>query len=562
MTKPRVGSLESLRVAAWVTAMAWAIGAGCSPMDTVSGTGGQGAGAAEPEVDYEGSTGAGDDELNEDLDEEEDTEDPSQPECGPESIIDESGNCIPSCFESGNWCADGGEPTECDGYAPVESYDCTTCCAIPEDEQDCPPEGCTDEVDDEDCPPDEDCAYTEACPDTVCGDDEDCDSCPIDCGACPATCGDGICSDGFESCGDCPDDCECPASCGDGLCSLGEAPDGETCENCADDCGRCVKVMTWDINAGLKKGKSNVKKTLKSIANLIALEKPDYVGLQSVDKNTKRSGEIDQALFIAKRTKMYKRFGGAFKYNGGQYGVAFLSKHPILGMAKTKMPTSNEWAKRRVLLTASLELDDFYVFFHMGVTQLARAATPRLAQATTIANDLGFEADALLVGDMFEVPDGDAVQKLQENGSMIDLWPDYSNGGLGLTTAKKRVDYVMAAYNWWNPVGEGSCAFVVRTYVKPAKGLASHRPVIAVLQRGLGGADCGNGDAGDSYDGYDGDYEEDDIGFGFDECTTDGDCAGDPIYSYCVESYCSECKTDAECTDPEYPTCNEAYECN
>ena len=542
--------------AAALALLACSFGLACKSMDPVGGSGAGGVGGVEPEVDYDGTTGSGDDELNSDLDDEDDTEDPSKPECAPDSVIDDNGDCIPSCYEDGAYCADG-DPGGCDGYDPIVSYDCTTCCAIPDDAQDCPPEGCTDDVDDEDCPPNTDCSYTDTCPDSVCEADEDCDSCPIDCGACAQGCGDGICSSG-ESCSDCPDDCECPASCGDGICTLGDAPDGETCENCKEDCGKCVKVLTWDINAGLKRGKSKVKRTLKSIGSLINLEKPDYVGLQSVDKNTKRSGNLDEAKLIAKRAKMYKRFGGAFKYNGGQYGVAFLSKHPIQGMTKTKMPTSGEWAKRRVYLTASLDLDDFYVFFHLGVAQLSRSPKSRVAQATTIAKDLGFEADALLLGDLFDVPTGDAVAALQENGTMKDLWPDYGNGGKGLTTSKKRVDYVMASLNWWNPDGDNACAFVVRTYVKPAKGLASHRPVISVLQRGLGGANCGGPDAG-------GGDEEDyggDLGSGDDTCTSDADCAGDPIYSKCIDSYCSECASNADCTDPDYPTCDDAHECS
>ena len=125
----------------------------------------------------------------------------------------------------------------------------------------------------------------------------------------------------------------------------------------------------------------------------------------------------------------------------------------------------------------------------------------------------------------------------------------------GLTTSQKRFDYVMAAFNWWNPESAGGCAFPVRSYVKPAKGLASHRPVVALLQRGLGGADCGGEPDGVEDDGSD-------LGFGYDTCSSDGDCASDPIYNLCVDGYCSECKTDADCTDPDYPICNEAFECN
>ena len=119
------------------------------------------------------------------------------------------------------------------------------------------------------CP--EDCAVS--CGDGTCGAGEDCSNCKADCGVCPATCGDGICEcnvtaagvledcttcvadcgvcqapcgDGFcdqsadaELCDTCPQDCNtCPAPfCGDAVCDA-----GDTCANCAADCGTCVPV--------------------------------------------------------------------------------------------------------------------------------------------------------------------------------------------------------------------------------------------------------------------------------------------------------------------------------
>jgi endonuclease/exonuclease/phosphatase family metal-dependent hydrolase len=528
------------------TALGFPLGSGCGSSaptgsSSASGTGGSG-------VDFNGTTGAGDEALNGDLGGETDPTDPAQPNCAPDSIIDDMGNCVPSCFESGSWCGED-DPTTCDGWPAIQAFDCTVCCAIPDDMQGCPPGGC----DDPDCPPGEDCSYSDTCPDGTCAEDEDCTSCPIDCGACAPACGDGVCDDGFESCSDCPDDCgACAASCGDGVCNTDATP-AETCESCPEDCGNCLKVLTWDINAGQKKGKSRVKQTLKSIADLIRLEKPDFVGLESVDKGTKRSGGVDQALYIAKRVKMYKRFGGAFKYDGGQYGLGFLSKFPIAGMSKTNMSTSGEWAKRRILLTASLDPPDYYTNFHLGVTQLAHQDAARLAQATIIANDLGFEADSLLVGDLFEGPSGPAVQKLQQSVNLLDLWTKFGTGA-GLTTAKSRFDYVMAGLNWWNQAGAGSCATVIRTYVKPAKGLSSHRPVIAVLQRGYQGIDCGaTGDSGGDDTG--------ELGSGDSDCVDDEDCSADPVYRFCLEGYCSECRSDDDCADPDAPTCGGAHLC-
>jgi secreted trypsin-like serine protease len=79
------------------------------------------------------------------------------------------------------------------------------------------------------------------CGDGSCNADETCDSCEVDCGACPSECGDGTC-DADETCENCEADCgACPATfCGDGTCD----PD-EDCNSCEADCGACPICVEW-----------------------------------------------------------------------------------------------------------------------------------------------------------------------------------------------------------------------------------------------------------------------------------------------------------------------------
>lgn len=74
---------------------------------------------------------------------------------------------------------------------------------------------------------------------------ESCQTCELDCGACPqpTTCGDGTCtSTTGESCSTCSDDCGPCEGCGDGVCTtVTSTPTqgNETCLSCEEDCGPC-----------------------------------------------------------------------------------------------------------------------------------------------------------------------------------------------------------------------------------------------------------------------------------------------------------------------------------
>lgn len=73
------------------------------------------------------------------------------------------------------------------------------------------------------------------CGDGFCTQGETCDQCPEDCGDCAEEfCGNGLCGPA-ENCALCQQDCgECAGGCGNGICQ-----EDEGCEVCPEDCGKC-----------------------------------------------------------------------------------------------------------------------------------------------------------------------------------------------------------------------------------------------------------------------------------------------------------------------------------
>ena len=84
--------------------------------------------------------------------------------------------------------------------------------------------------------------------------------------------------------------------------------------------------MTYNIHVGVGMDK---QLDLQRIADVILKEKPDLVGLQEVDRGVKRTQGIDEIVKLAQMTHMEYAFAHNLDFQGGQYGVAILSRFAI-----------------------------------------------------------------------------------------------------------------------------------------------------------------------------------------------------------------------------------------
>ncbi|MCX2575094.1 endonuclease/exonuclease/phosphatase family protein [Pedobacter sandarakinus] len=119
-----------------------------------------------------------------------------------------------------------------------------------------------------------------------------------------------------------------------------------------------LRVMAYNIhhaNPPSKEKEGTID--LDAIAAAISLQSPDLVALQEVDVNTKRSGGVNEAVILAQKLKMNFYFAKAIDHDGGDYGVAILSRFPM-SEAKTFMlpKNSDARAEQRVLATAKIEV--------------------------------------------------------------------------------------------------------------------------------------------------------------------------------------------------------------
>lgn len=108
-----------------------------------------------------------------------------------------------------------------------------------------------------------------------------------------------------------------------------------------------IKIMSYNIRISHPPSKGWDETDLPATARVINEAYPDLVALQEVDVYTERSGiDVHQAKELASLTGMQYFFAKAIDRSQGSYGVAVLSRFPILEAKGYRLPvpdsTKNE----------------------------------------------------------------------------------------------------------------------------------------------------------------------------------------------------------------------------
>lgn len=170
-------------------------------------------------------------------------------------------------------------------------------------------------------------------------------------------------------------------------------------------------TMTYNIHHGAPENSEVVN--LANIAAVIKSSGAEVVALQEVDVNVARSGKVNQAAELAKLLGMEYHFSKSIDYNGGEYGVAILSKYPMTNKRREllPMPTAGE---QRSIAVATVTLPDGKSI-EFASTHLDLNVPNRTAQAEFL-NQLSTSLNkALFVGgDYNAIPSSSEMIKLKE----------------------------------------------------------------------------------------------------------------------------------------------------
>ena len=201
------------------------------------------------------------------------------------------------------------------------------------------------------------------------------------------------------------------------------------------------RVMTYNIHVGVGMDK---KLDLPRIAEVITREHADLVGLQEVDRGVERTQRIDEIAQLAKLTRMDYAFAFNLKYQGGQYGVAILSRFPILATDHRLYKNLRE-AERRGFIRAQIKIRGRLLNFvttHLDY----QYEDGRVFEAEQLLNGLKDVIGPLIVvGDFNDIPAGGAYKLMSDR--FADAWIESHAAGDGLSYPSdkpaKRIDYIL-----------------------------------------------------------------------------------------------------------------------
>lgn len=234
-----------------------------------------------------------------------------------------------------------------------------------------------------------------------------------------------------------------------------------------------ITVMSYNVhhcNPPAKEGVIDVD----AIAAVINAEKPDLVGLQEIDVNTIRSGKgKNQAQDLASKTGMNFHFAKGIDYEGGEYGIAILSRYAISDAKIYRLPTEpSTKGEPRVLLTAKIVLPSGkairFANTHMDAQKLPGNREMQIKEINSIASKENLPM--IITGDFNAVANSTVIKVMDEVFTRTCADCPFS---IPANRPNKCIDFI--AFKTGNPFQ------VLGHHVVPESLASDHRPVVATL---------------------------------------------------------------------------------
>ena len=245
-----------------------------------------------------------------------------------------------------------------------------------------------------------------------------------------------------------------------GWCGTPQGLDGQSSEV-------VIRVLTYNIRHGAGMDDSV---DLRRAAAVINAVRPDIVALQEIDSATSRTDHVDQATRLGALTRMRAAFGGFMGYRDGQYGMAILSRHPILASTNHRLPDGLE---PRTALGVTTQVEGMATPMVVVGIHLYATEEERLAQARRLTEIFeGEQLPVLLVGDFNSEPGSAVIEHLAQQWSIPAKSPPTLT--FPADVPEREIDYIML-----RPASQFE---VIEVRVVEEVMASDHRPVLLVVR--------------------------------------------------------------------------------
>jgi endonuclease/exonuclease/phosphatase family metal-dependent hydrolase len=247
---------------------------------------------------------------------------------------------------------------------------------------------------------------------------------------------------------------------------------------------RTIRVLCYNIHAGVG---VDEQLDLGRIAAVINESNADLVALQEVDRNTRRSGTVDQPAALGALTGMYHAFGKNIPREGGEYGNAVLSRFPIDCYRNYLLPRRDLSQEQRGLLEVKVRVDGqplpFYSTHFHHKTSEPQARLDAVPVVRCVLSRLG--QPAILAGDLNARPHKEEILRMM--GYLSDSFQTNPGGDftVPVDVPEKRIDYIL--HNRDSRLSYVDNSYLIIRQPNPANEPSDHLPIYAEYELTIGG---------------------------------------------------------------------------
>jgi endonuclease/exonuclease/phosphatase family metal-dependent hydrolase len=227
-------------------------------------------------------------------------------------------------------------------------------------------------------------------------------------------------------------------------------------------------VAAYNIKHGL--GLDGVV-DLERIADVLRPLDADVITLQEIDNGVERTGGVDQARRLGALLEMEAHFGDFMPYQGGEYGMAVLTRLPVLSVTNVRLPDGDEpRTALEVVVAVGREGRPVSV---VGI-HFYRTPEERRAQADSLTSYFGDVGRPVVLAGDFNSQRGDLVLRSLAASGWFVVDKDDQVDTFPADAPEREIDFVML-----RPAG----AFEVVEHRVIGETVASdHRPLLVVLR--------------------------------------------------------------------------------